>query len=158
MFKKFTLNSTYDDSGHNLRPLFIPSISFTSSSVNWKSKMSILETILDFVTDFGMTMTPRLTWYFNRICAGDFLYLSEILTMMGSSVSCGSSFSAHGLVGLPRGEYPVRNIFRSSQKAFKRLWLRYGWHSTWLVTGWIRAGNFATINLSWKISCKNSKV
>ncbi len=53
----------------------------------------------------------------------------------GSSRRTGSSGSAQGRSGEPSGLYAVITTPCSLMKASRRDWLKYGWHSTWLVAG-----------------------
>lgn len=135
------------------------SSSIKEKSNNWKFPM-----IRSFVTDFGITTTPRWIWYRRRICAAVFLYFLAIAEIVGSSVNWGSPsdwikknfftsktsenlnfrhgnspFFSHGLAGLPNGEYAINKMFLASQCCFNFAWFKKGWHSTWFATGRILA-------------------
>lgn len=56
---KIPMRTTHPDSGHNLPFLSKESMAAISASLSSKSKTSMLEMILDLVTDLGMTMLPR---------------------------------------------------------------------------------------------------
>lgn len=99
--------ATYAVIGQNL-PLQSNVLMYvTSSSFSSKSKISKFSWILDFVTDFGMVITPLCTWYFNNTCAGVLLYFTAKLFSFSSSIRRGSPGLAHGLSGDPRGLYAV---------------------------------------------------
>lgn len=57
---------------------------------------------------------------------------------LGSSSKTGSSLVTHGRCGEPNGLYAVRTIPTDFKYALSLCCVKYGWHSTWLVTGLMR--------------------
>lgn len=74
-----------------------------SSEDNAKSKISKFCLILDLVTDFGMVITPRCTWYLKTTCAVVLPYFAASSFILGSSNKRGSPGLAQGLSGEPSG-------------------------------------------------------
>ena len=68
---------------------------------------SIFSLILDVVTLFGITDTPRCTCHLMQICAGDFSYVLLMAHKICSSRILGASGVRKGLSFEPRGLYAV---------------------------------------------------
>ena len=100
-------NLTYSLNQHVLPLLSKLFKYFMSSSLISKSKMLKFSPILAFLTDFGIVMMLRWTWYFKTICAGVFLYFCARDLNLSLSRSLGSVGFALDLSGAPRGLYAV---------------------------------------------------
>lgn len=60
------------------------------------------------------------------------------LVTFGSSSKTGSSLVTHGRCGEPNGLYAVTTMPTECKYLLNFCWVKYGWHSTWLVTGLMR--------------------
>merc|ERR1719495_329694 len=116
-----------------------------SSDDSSKSRMSRFWSILAGVTLLGMTAMPRWTLNLRMTWAAVLPYFLATSWILGSSRRLGSPSLAHGLSGDPRGLKAVRKKPFSLQKLLSFSWLKYGWHSTWLVAGLI----FPLSKMSW---------
>merc|ERR1712210_363547 len=86
-----------------------------SSAESWKSKMLAFSSILEGVTDLGMTMIPLWTCHRMTTWAGDLECFLAMALIFGSSSNRGSPGLAQGLSGDPRGEKAVMVMSLSLQ-------------------------------------------